>query len=353
MSLLVETNKLKISSALKFIILAHLNRIDEALNVLEHEEIDFIEQEDVREAFFKMLELPQITEDTFKKPPLREVAKQIVNADVELRPRKLTKKVQFEKIAFLRDWRGVKYFTKSDNLLWAMVDKGAAIPFRSFCDLDYTNELLDEMWRRDPHTYIYRVLRKASTKICFSVMDRYGLTPLSELNGIAAVFLLLPRTFGECEKILKENINHMDSSGNTALSIGIKYLHVLDVDKILVLGADPNHFNPDKISPLALAVISSKSNHYLQKHILIINMLQYRGADINGTCTFEGRICTPLMIAVRIRCKLCLITLLIALGSRVDYCDETGKSIVECLVQNKSRYKDGDYKDIMRLLSKK
>ncbi len=108
------------------------------------------------------------------------------------------------------------------------------------------------------------------------------------------------------------------------------------VVKLLEVGADPNKFRGDKLSPLALVL--DRRFDYIHEVTNFINLLVEYGVDVNTPCLFQDwvhhdqvtRMCSPLMIAVLNAIPVEIIRLLIVLGARIDYVDETGRTILEC-----------------------
>ncbi len=330
-------NNLPVSEYVKFVCYANSGSVKEALYIMSNYGSQLMARDEnklIGSALFKLL-----PPNTFADAKIRNVAKKIVQSQVQYAKSMLQTKKQFDDICLLANWSNAQASLNDADLFWAMLEKGAEIPCTSLntnaiAPSPIVAKILQEINERDPSMW-FDILESGSPRKGLTIMKQYGISPTIEKNGRSLWSTWYQNGgFGD-DNTIKDYINHMDSSGMTPLTSAIKNLESSTVERFLKLGADPNKYRGDSLSPLAVLLAKCAERTHCARMLLI---LIKNGADINAPCLYEKRMCSPLMIAVLTHCSLPTLRLLIARGARMDYCDENGRSIMDCVTESQSTY---------------
>lgn len=331
----LDKKKIPISNALKFRAFVKLNRIDEALTVLQS--ITKTEADQVKEEFLDIFLSAKVTVKALKERSLIEISK-IILAKCPINSLEA-----FRKIALVvDDWSGVKANTLNTEVFMEMVKRGSDIDYEDLhMNLLLAPEkylgVLDRIMIKNPlHLFGFLPYQKISESI--EMMQRYRLTPTMENSGRSLfnswILLMKTKSIVKAERHLlqfKHLINHLDSNGDTPLCIAVAEREdAYDlVNFLLGFGADPNLHRADKMSPIGMTLDSIQREFDHGSSILHL-LLQY-GADLSAPCMFRGLMYSPLMIAVKTMLRYTIL-LIIALGGRTDFKDENGRDVRDLLI---------------------
>jgi hypothetical protein len=256
----------------------------------------------------------------------------------------------FSKIADLlsKDKLATIHINTSDPALFQiMCSKGCYYNFKDLDRLANTAQLPDrEIWNeifqaaiKKNESFLFRWLAKSIYERADSIkrkLDLYGADLTIQYNGESFLNYWIENNDVTLVEHYKHLINHPNSSGQTPLITAIKKelnrpIFVEEfVQRLLEMGADPNQYKGKQRSPLVTVLAETQS--FETRQLIannLINLLVLYGADINAPCWFEGRMWSPLMVAVHLRCPMELLRMMRVLGASTHYQDQYGLTLVD------------------------